>query len=558
MTINEKDFLNELDFCLEQNDLIKAKALLQFVSDSNITADLQKKALGHLAKGPENIVFPLLEYLTHIKISSQEIQDSIYELILDKAYGNTPLILEYIRTGSEQKTRILFLRAAGELMLAPAFDDLVEILSKETDKAILLPAITSLGELQLPQGIAPLSVMAQNPDKDMKRVAIIAIGRISTSEAVEALASFLGTDEETNEMVVETMAEIQNLTALKKLTSLLNSSNTLIRDTAIDQLMKLGVKATPILTQAFQDADADYLVHLVTTLGYIGDPAAVPSLVSIINTQPENANIRQAVYEAMERIPSQKTAICLAQGLQDSVEAVRMSAARAIDKNLSKPLIAGLKNIIRDDSEHALKAVEALIDSDSSNTCRFLTEEPAFMENAKKHVSTKADPATRKSFLKLMEELGQKDLLEELSGAEADDTTEIQETDSIVVIDDSKMMLKLYQNKLNIMGYKPKVFHLPEEAIGYLLKNKPKLIITDLNMPNISGIELTREVRKKFSKEELPVLMITTQSDFTEDDMVNIQQTEKKFSKSGLNKILYKPFTDEQLKEAVTHFLKKP
>ena len=50
----------------------------------------------------------------------------------------------------------------------------------------------------------------------------------------------------------------------------------------------------------------------------------------------------------MERIPSPKTAISLAQGLQDPVEAVRMSAARAVDMNLSKPLIAGLKNIVRD------------------------------------------------------------------------------------------------------------------------------------------------------------------------------------------------------------------
>ncbi len=554
MAINEEDFLNELDFCLRHNDMVKAKALLQFASDSDISPDLQKKAMGYLARGPENMVFPLLEYLTHLTISDSSVQDSIYELILDKAYGNTDLLLEYIRTGKEKRTRILFLQAAGDLMLAPAFDELAEILFRETDKNILLTAITSMGKLQLPKGIAPLTAMAQNPDRDIRMNAILAIGRISTPEAVEALAGFLDTDEQTSKMAVEAMAEIQNLNALQKITSLLDSADTLIRDTAIDQLMKMGNKATPIITRAFQDANPDYLIHLITTLGYIGDTAAVPSLVSIINTQPENANIRQAVYEAMERIPSQKTAICLAQGLQDPVEAVRMSAARAIDKNLSKPLIAGLKNIIRDDSNGALNAVEALIDSDASNTCRFLTEESAFMENAKKHISTKADPATRASFIKLMEELGKKDMIKDLP--ETDSVPQAQDTESIVVIDDSKMMLKLYQNKLHALGYSPRVFHLPEEAISHILQTKPSLIITDLNMPNISGIELTREVRKKFTKTQLPILMITTQSDFTVDDMVNVQQTEKNFSQSGINKILYKPFTDEQLKEAVTGFLK--
>jgi hypothetical protein len=37
-TINAKDFIDELIFCLKENDLVKAKALLQFASDSNISA----------------------------------------------------------------------------------------------------------------------------------------------------------------------------------------------------------------------------------------------------------------------------------------------------------------------------------------------------------------------------------------------------------------------------------------------------------------------------------------------------------------------------------------
>ncbi len=128
---------------------------------------------------------------------------------------------------------------------------------------------------------------------------------------------------------MEALSEMQDLYALEQLTSLLSSSTTIVRDTAIDQLLKLGNKATPILTKAFKNAKADYLVHLITTLGYIGDTAAICPILDIINTQPKDANIRQAAYEAMERIPSPRTAMCLAQGLQDPVEAVRMSAARA-------------------------------------------------------------------------------------------------------------------------------------------------------------------------------------------------------------------------------------
>ena len=50
-----------------------------------------------------------------------------------------------------------------------------------------------------------------------------------------------------------------------------------------------------------------------------------------------------------------------------------------------------------------------------------------------------------------------------------------------------------------------------------ILSEKPDLVITDLNMPNISGLELTMEIRRKFTRPDLPILMITTQSDFVEE-----------------------------------------
>ena len=99
--INAKEFIEELVFCLNEEDVVKAKALLQFASDSDVDADVQRKAMIELAKGPEKVVFPLLEYLTKIEISDPKIQESLYELILDKdgqkmskSYNNTITLRE--------------------------------------------------------------------------------------------------------------------------------------------------------------------------------------------------------------------------------------------------------------------------------------------------------------------------------------------------------------------------------------------------------------------------------------------------------------------------------
>jgi len=553
--INAKEFIDELIFCLKEEDIIKAKALLQFASDSDVDAEIQRKALVELAKGPEKVVFPLLEYLTKIEISNPKIQEALYELILDKAYGNTDLVIKYI-SDNEKKGRLLFLKAAGELLLVDTAPALKKIIIENTDPDILTAAITALGKLRLPDSLPIFSTMANQPDKIICQAAIYAISEQGSNDAVDQLIGFIGEDEEINKSAVEALSEMQDLYALDKLTALLSSPVTNVRDTAIDQLMKLGNKATPILTKAFQNADADYLVHLVTTLGYIGDPAAITPILDIINTQPADANIRQAAYEAMERIPSPKTAISLVQGLQDPVESVRMSAARAIDRNLSKALVAGLRNVVREGSEDSKNAVAALIDSEAGNIFNFLVEEESFLEIAKTHVATKADSSTRKAFLKQMGTIGRKDFAESITKEVVEKEGPANKTIQIFVVDDSKMMLKLYQNKLTAIGFTPITFDRPEEAIPQILQKKPNLVITDLNMPNISGLELTREIRKKFSRQEIPILMITTQSDFVEEKDGDIKVNDTVLTKSGINKILHKPFTDDEFQKAIKDFIK--
>jgi CheY-like chemotaxis protein len=553
-SINSSDFMDELIFCLKEADIVKAKALLQFASDSNIDTRIQKNALAEIGKGPEHVALPLLEYLSKIEISNPEIQESIYELILDKAYGNTDLVIDYI-SKNEKKSRLLFLKAAGDLLLTDTAPVLKQIITTDSDSEILVAAIQSLGVLRLLESLDVFSLMATHADKDVKKAAIFAISEIGSQEAVDLITDFLSEDEETNKLIVEALAEMQDIYALERLTSLLSSNTTVIRDTAIDQLMRLGTKSTPILTKAFKNADADYLVHLITTLGYIGDPAAISPILDIINTQPRDANIRQAAYEAMERIPSPRTAICLAQGLQDTVEAVRMSAARAIDRNLSKPLVAGLKNIVRTKSPDAQMAVSALIDSEADNIFIFLIGVESFQNLARHHILEKAAPATRKAFLKKMDSLGHNELFTGIAQEIPGNSKQSANQAKIIVIDDSKMMLRLYQNKLSAMGFTPKTFDLPEKAIPEIITTKPDLVITDLNMPKISGLELTREIRKKFSRQELPILMITTQSDFVEDKQGDIQVTDSILTKSGINKILHKPFTDDEFKKTIDQFL---
>ena len=105
------------------------------------------------------------------------------------------------------------------------------------------------------------------------------------------------------------------------------------------------------------------------------------------------------------------------------------------------------------------------------------------------------------------------------------------------------MILNIYRSALHDLGYEPEVFEFPDKAITAIKANRPAAILTDLNMPDISGIELTRQVRQVFNKETLPIIMVTTQNEANDNEAALA---------AGVNGILRKPFTAETLAKALS------
>jgi two-component system chemotaxis response regulator CheY len=82
---------------------------------------------------------------------------------------------------------------------------------------------------------------------------------------------------------------------------------------------------------------------------------------------------------------------------------------------------------------------------------------------------------------------------------------------TIFLIDDSATMLMSLKTTLEISGFKVETASDGEQAMVKLKKGlKPDLIITDINMPKMDGIELIRQARKllRFT----PILTLTTES----------------------------------------------
>jgi two-component system, chemotaxis family, chemotaxis protein CheY len=111
----------------------------------------------------------------------------------------------------------------------------------------------------------------------------------------------------------------------------------------------------------------------------------------------------------------------------------------------------------------------------------------------------------------------------------------------ILIVDDFATMRRIVKNLLRQLGFENiEEAEDGKQAFSKLKEIKYNLIISDWNMPNMSGIELLRNVRSDLELKSLPFLMVTAESE---------REKVIEAVKSGVNNYIIKPFTVEILKE---------
>ena len=124
--------------------------------------------------------------------------------------------------------------------------------------------------------------------------------------------------------------------------------------------------------------------------------------------------------------------------------------------------------------------------------------------------------------------------------------TKRRKQERILVVDDSTPTLEILQRNLTAEGYHVLAASGVPAAVELLDSEKVDLVITDLKMPKIGGMDLVRHVRENFRDTE--VMMIT--------GYPSIEGAVEAI-KTGAEEYLAKPFTDEELAEAVRRALDK-
>lgn len=117
----------------------------------------------------------------------------------------------------------------------------------------------------------------------------------------------------------------------------------------------------------------------------------------------------------------------------------------------------------------------------------------------------------------------------------------------ILTVDDSASVRQMVSFTLSKAGYEVSEAVDGKDGIDKVGGGKFDLIITDLNMPNVDGIQFITSVRKTAGYAFVPILMLSTES-----------QAEKKDAgrKAGATGWIVKPFNGEQLISVVQKLVK--
>ena len=121
----------------------------------------------------------------------------------------------------------------------------------------------------------------------------------------------------------------------------------------------------------------------------------------------------------------------------------------------------------------------------------------------------------------------------------------------ILVVDDFSTMRRIVRNLLVELGFSGQLIQEADDGENamVMLKSQPfDMVVTDWNMPNMTGIDLLRAIRAEASLKGLPVLMVTAENN--RDQIIAAAQ-------AGVNGYIVKPFTAATLQEKLTKIFER-
>ena len=117
---------------------------------------------------------------------------------------------------------------------------------------------------------------------------------------------------------------------------------------------------------------------------------------------------------------------------------------------------------------------------------------------------------------------------------------------TILIVEDNELNMKLFNDLLQANGYGTIQTMDGREAIGLAREHQPDLILMDIQLPEISGLEITRMLKTDNDLKNIPVVAVTAFA---------MKGDEEKILKGGCEGYIAKPISIPKFLETISSFL---
>ena len=445
--------------------------------------------------------------------------------------------------------RILCIRVAGEHGIAAAAGPLAEVAKTETDADRLMEILLSLARIGDASAIPTFRDHLQHEDPFIQSSCIEALGHLGDTDSIAHFKQMIAESEApdrfevcdlTTWKAVDALATFGNEDTIEFLVEKLHHKNPTVRRIITDALVSIGPDCVPMLLNAFETGDTDLKILSVNILGFLGDRSGANGLVAAFDKGlADDLNVRYAVYEALGRIGSMKGIICLVDGLSETDELILMAVIGGLERHVNPGMIASLTDLIIKADDQSDRLCKAVIASRATRIFDALYENAGAGDGLIEALVQSNDPEILSDFRELLGEIGGSRAEQDLARLPEVATA----SRKALAADDSRSMCAMHRAILTDLDFEPFVAVNGEEAYDFIAQGEEfDIIITDMNMPVMDGMELVGKVRNTPGYEDIPIIMVTTESEASQQDLA---------SKTGVTAFVTKPFKPDTLKELI-------
>lgn len=118
---------------------------------------------------------------------------------------------------------------------------------------------------------------------------------------------------------------------------------------------------------------------------------------------------------------------------------------------------------------------------------------------------------------------------------------------TVLIVEDNELNMKLFHDLLEAHGYQTLQTRTGMEALELAREHRPQLILMDIQLPEVSGLEVTKWIKEDDELSEIPVVAVTAFAMKGDEDRIRA---------GGCEAYLSKPITVSTFIETVQKFLR--